>query len=1155
MQPEQTNNMSGSILWALLIGIDEYLAEQNLRGCVNDVEAMKIFLTDQLSVPEDHIRVLRNQYATRSGIIEAFQSFLINNPDIKYGDQLLVHYSGHGSQMKDHTGVEPDGYNETLVAHDSRTSGIYDIPDKTLAVLLDRLAAQKGNHITVILDSCHSGSGTRKVESPGGARIRRVPADDRLPPADLDADLLAGASTRSAGPSGWSTAGVPYLLLAACRDYEEANEYPARDEAQRVIWHGALTYFTLQHLKHTVPGTTYIELHEEVASRVNAEYPSQMPQCEGDRHRVLFGGMRVQRDAFITVQRVEGDTITLGAGLVHGLRQGTELALYPPHVRTRSDLPPEPLATITVTSVTATTAQARLQRPATHPISLHARGLITKQVYVGLRQTVALPADAGEADRQAIERLRQAIHHATPDGQPSPYLQLQEAPDGTADLRVVATDGKLSLYNANDELLVSPEAINESGGDVLAVLHSLQSIARYRAIQDLANYESGSQLAGKVKLGLRRYGEMSDSPKAEDLPADAIGPGGELTLTYDADQEEHNKYVVDVINNSSLRIYPHVLILNPDYSIDLLYPQLGQQEALRPGGTLPIGLGNRQELLEVYLPDEPRWDISQDRLKVIATTQPTDLKVLEQRGLNVPPPSRGAKRSGVSPLDLLIDTVTSGSGLRYGRRNQTLAGEDWVTAELRYIVRRAFPTKALDAPASRVALSDGIVLIKPEGFRGQVTVTTWGQATRGADGDPALKPPPGLDGFPELFQPIRRTGTRSLGPAGLVIAFDVDDMSRRSITPDNPLRLALPSVEGEAVAEFLPVAFDGEDYLLVGSSADAPDTVEVVNLPLAATSSDAQDRPATRGLGRTIRLFIYKKIGRYTPLMGIHRAEVVSGEVVYNNAQREQFSRSNKVALFIHGLGSDSRWMVKVLGQFLRREAINYDHFLTWDYEMLGTTVKDSGEQLALALRQRCGFGPDDGITLDVYSHGMGSLVARCMIELSGGHRFVDRLIMAGPPNRGTTLATSGRGLVYLLNALINNFSSIPLLGGTKDVLKKLYQQGASLADLIVDSPIVQQLNSLEQPANVPYLVLAGENVLHEQVQHRLRRLAQKVLDTTLDAVFGEQNDIAVGISSMQGVRGGAYPHLKVAILPCDHFHYFDIPQSLEAIKQWMIGA
>ena len=72
-----------------------------------------------------------------------------------------------------------------------------------------------------------------------------------------------------------------------------------------------------------VPGTTYAELYERIATQVNAIYREQTPQCEGDRDRVVFEGVRIQRDPFITVQQVEGKTVVLGAGLVHGLRQGT----------------------------------------------------------------------------------------------------------------------------------------------------------------------------------------------------------------------------------------------------------------------------------------------------------------------------------------------------------------------------------------------------------------------------------------------------------------------------------------------------------------------------------------------------------------------------------------------------------------------------------------------------------------------------------------------------------------------------------------------------------------------------------------------------------------------------------------------------------------
>src|SRR5690349_8204947 len=111
MQTEAPGASRGSSLWALLIGIDEYrdeyVAKYNLRGCVNDVEAMRIFLVNQLGVPHDHIRVLTNQGATRTAILRAFQEFLIDNPAIAPGDQIVFHFSGHGSQMRDPTGIEP----------------------------------------------------------------------------------------------------------------------------------------------------------------------------------------------------------------------------------------------------------------------------------------------------------------------------------------------------------------------------------------------------------------------------------------------------------------------------------------------------------------------------------------------------------------------------------------------------------------------------------------------------------------------------------------------------------------------------------------------------------------------------------------------------------------------------------------------------------------------------------------------------------------------------------------------------------------------------------------------------------------------------------------------------------------------------------------
>jgi hypothetical protein len=106
--------------------------------------------------------------------------------------------------------------------------------------------------------------------------------------------------------------------------------------------------------------------------------------------------------------------------------------------------------------------------------------------------------------------------------------------------------------------------------------------------------------------------------------------------------------------------------------------------------------------------------------------------------------------------------------------------------------------------------------------------------------------------------------------------------------------------------------------------------------------------------------------------------------------------------------------------------------------------------------------------------------------------------------------------------------------------------------DLVVNSNVEQKLNAVKEPSDVPYLALIGENVPDEQERDRLNRLAGKVLHETLDANFGEPNDMVIGVSSMQGVRGGAYPAFAMNVLPCGHIHYDDIPQGFTAVKQWI---
>jgi pimeloyl-ACP methyl ester carboxylesterase len=1142
-------------LFALLVGINTYQAVNDLQGCVNDVEAMRVVLQNRYGVPDDHIRMLTDAQATRSGILQAFNEHLINNADIRRGDQMLFHYSGHGSQMPARPeDYEPDGFNETIVPHDSRVGDVYDIEDKTLAALLDELASAKGDHVTVILDCCHSGSGTRAPEDASGPRVRMVPADLRIPPPDLDADLRKPMTRnlRSTGLTAWG--GLPYVLLAGCRDNELSYEYAGRLE-DSVAQHGALTFFTLKTLQQLPEGATYIELYDRVAPLVNAQYPKQMPQCEGDRNRVIFDGARVQRDPFISVLKIEDVNVTLGAGLVHGMHPGTRLEIYPIEVRTTSQIHGDALATVEVTSVTATTARATVIGQPTRPLTAGDRAVIVEQSETGLRQTVRLDCVDDDIHRAALATLRAEIL-GPEDGKPaSAYLRIEDDPGVPVDFFVVARERNVGIYSDSDRTspLVEPIAItaeHDGAGWFSKVRLALESIVRYRTVLGLSN-DTGSALNGKVRLGLRRYvTDASGQHRAEDLPSGSTSQGGELSVYIDPDTAADNLYVIDIYNDSDMRVYPTVFTLSPDYSIKQLYPNDGQVDTFGVGGgePFPIGLAKNTSQLQLSLPDG--WDSCRDYIKAIVTTTPSDLSVLTQEALTVPAPPDAA-RDAASTVEALIDTIAFGQGTRFAAPSKPATGQDWTVAQLAINSIREYNAVEMPASATRVALGDGLTVVKPEGFTGTVTVTTLGSATRGALADSALRPPPGLARCPDSFQLVGVPGTRALDSAGLVLGLDVDDAARRRITPDNPLKIELAPTMVAGGDELWPVAFDGEDYLPVGYGTGEDGVVNVVTLPAAVTVTGADGAPTTRGLARTLRLFIYKRMGRHTPELALRRAEVENKQVVYHPAEPGQVRHGQRVALFIHGLLSDSRWMIAQPAQFLRAEIAPYDHLLTWDYESFGTSAEDSGERLAEALTKQCGLCPNDGITVDVYAHSLGTLVARCMIELYGGHAFIDRAVLAGPPNRGSTLATTGRLLMFLATDLLNRASVVPFLGAINWPLRTLYEQGLAVADLAVDSPLTRKLNTLDEPSNVPYLVLAGENQEDEAEQNRVKRLASKVLDKGLDQVFGEVNDIAVGLSSMKGLRGGAYHLLATAILPCDHFHYFVAPEGQQAIKEW----
>jgi len=144
---------------ALLIGINYFGTKNELRGCINDVKNLREFInTRHFNETPETIRVLTDDSTsaehkpTKENILKGID-WLVHGAHP--GDHLFFHYSGHGSQVKDLSGDEEDGFDETLVPLDFQKAGqIVDdeLHDKMVKPLT------KGIRLTAIFDCCHSGT-------------------------------------------------------------------------------------------------------------------------------------------------------------------------------------------------------------------------------------------------------------------------------------------------------------------------------------------------------------------------------------------------------------------------------------------------------------------------------------------------------------------------------------------------------------------------------------------------------------------------------------------------------------------------------------------------------------------------------------------------------------------------------------------------------------------------------------------------------------------------------------------------------------------------------------------------------------------------------------------------------------------------------------
>jgi hypothetical protein len=265
---------------ALLVGVNRYkVPGSDLRGCVNDVMNLKGALQKYYGFPAGNIKTLTDFKATQKNIKAGIESLL---GAAKSGDVLVLHYSGHGSNVPDKNGDEADYRDEIICPTDLDWKDPFT--DDWLRQAFDGLPG--GVNFTVIMDCCHSGTITRAIEPPD------APIKERYLPSPWD--LIAVESRRpirgqvrgglrgkrQKGGKDAVDANIPELLITGCRDTQTSA-----DAYIKGSYNGALTYHLVAAIKEKKGDLSCRELHARTLALLKKGRYDQVPQLEGQAVR------------------------------------------------------------------------------------------------------------------------------------------------------------------------------------------------------------------------------------------------------------------------------------------------------------------------------------------------------------------------------------------------------------------------------------------------------------------------------------------------------------------------------------------------------------------------------------------------------------------------------------------------------------------------------------------------------------------------------------------------------------------------------------------------------------------------------------------------------------------------------------------------------
>jgi metacaspase-1 len=580
---------------ALIVAIGNYPKESGWEAIssLNDVDLVKNALFKQGFLEKD-ILVIQDAQATAAGMRKALRDLKARTGP---GDVVYVHFSSHGQQITDDNGDEIDGLDEAIVGYGAPVSErvnpkyTFDnhLRDEELGRLIDsvRLKAGSKGDVIVMLDACHSGTGTRggnisgyepRDKARGNARPFGRPADVRGTGGGEHGDADLGVSNVKGDLA-------PVVVFAAARASEVNFEYQGN---------GSLSVAFVNAMGQLSPGDSYRTLFSKIQGNMATMVPQQNPVIEGTLDRAVLGGKVIKQDRFYTLKRLSrSGIIEADGGKLTGLYAGTKVAFLPAG-STRMDSS-KAVAYGEISSAGNSVSSVKTASD----LSAYTAGqlwlFVTEQSFGDMSLSVYFDPAIQAGVMAEIKRLL-------------PYHKFIQtaAQSKDAELAVKPIPNGHAIILMNDLARVNEDPI----GSPADILENLTAFMMGKIVKNMNFSDPNLDVVIDFIPVRIQNGEVVDT-----LNRKAFMQDGVFTV------EEGDAVWIKLINRGKVPAYVNVVDIQPNGIVNIILPEISNNESSRDYKIMP---GQEYIVKSKYVEFFPPF--GNEVFKVFATSVPVDFK-------------------------------------------------------------------------------------------------------------------------------------------------------------------------------------------------------------------------------------------------------------------------------------------------------------------------------------------------------------------------------------------------------------------------------------------------------------------------------------------------------------------------------------------------